>query len=199
MVTNEEKRSFSALLWTAFPAETSKKIFQPPTIFSENGRKLVDQNTLESHGKLGWVLDNPLLGLQEVIHQGLTEIKCTGIFRTFFESLVCHTSKIEFVPSSVKATGTCFFGLLPCTAVTTSRLLKRSKTNVLLQLWNYKISKVKQFRMHYFVSYCDKNWLFLFCTLCLMRSYIKQEAKKSFASPDNSFYGKLHIVQLLYQ
>ena len=36
-----------------FPAETSKKIFQPPTIFSENGRKLVDQNTLESHGKLG--------------------------------------------------------------------------------------------------------------------------------------------------
>ena len=29
--------------------------------------------------------------------------------------------------------------------------------------------------------------------------YIEQEAKESFASPDNSFYGKLHIVKLLYQ
>ena len=36
---------------------------------------------------------------------------------------------------------------------------------------------------------------FTFCRKLL----ILQEAKESFASPDNSFYGKLHIVELLYQ
>ena len=32
----------------------------------------------------------------------------------------------------------------------------------------------------------------------LLRDYKEQEARENFASPDDLFYGKLHIVKLLY-
>ena len=41
--------------------------------------------------------------------------------------------------------------------------------------------------------------LFYVLTVASSNFILLQEAKESFASPDNSFYGKLHIVKLLYQ
>ena len=115
---------------------------------------------------------NPLLGLQEVSHQGLTEIKCTGIFRTFLKAWCAIQAKLNLCHHQSKPQELAF---LDCYRVLLLQQVVSSNEVKQMFYFNFEITRsAKGSNFGCIILFLIVKAIdFLFCTLCLIRSYIQ--------------------------